>query len=222
MNQSDDRYSPGAGLENPVLIDNLSDGEWSDDDKIICKKSRAILDGSNKLCKSDLIRQSSQTKTSEPIADAETNDCRVARIDDADKASMDTQTGTVMKCELATKPIADAMNDAETNDCRVGRIDDADKASMDTQTGTVMKCELATKLSASAISDFQKARRSNINADWEDSDTESIVVKWMEMDDRINTSCLKSTSNISVLINQKPSDMVLLEYPFGKKCAVSL
>ena len=180
MNQSDDRYSPGAGLENPVLIDNLSDGEWSDDDKIICKKSRAILDGSNNLCKSDLIRQSSQTKTSEPIADA------------------------------------------ETNDCRVGRIDDADKASMDTQTGTVMKCELATKLRASAISDFQKARRSNINADWEDSDTESIVVKWMEMDDRINTSCLKSTSNISVLINQKPSDMVLLEYPFGKKCTVSL
>ena len=221
MNQSDDRYSPGAGLENPVLIDNLSDGEWSDDDKIICKKSRAILDGSNNLCKSDLIRQSSQTKTSEPIADAETNDCRVARIDDADKASMDTQTGTV-KCELSIKPIADAMDDAETNDCRVGRIDDADKASMDTQTGTVMKCELATKLRASAISDFQKARRSNINADWEDSDTESIVVKWMEMDDRINTSCLKSTSNISVLINQKPSDMVLLEYPFGKKCAVSL
>jgi len=154
--------------------------------------------------------------------DAETNDCRVGRIDDADKASMDTQTGTVMKCELSIKPKAVAMDDAETNDCRVGRIDDADKASMDTQTGTVMKCELATKLRASAISDFQKARRSNINADWEDSDTESIVVKWMEMDDRINTSCLKSTSNISVLINQKPSDMVLLEYPFGKKCTVSL
>jgi len=126
LNQSDDRYSPGAGLENSVLIDNLSDGEWSDDDKIICKKSRAILDGSNKLCKSDLIRQSSQTKTSEPIADAETNDCRVGKIDDADKVSMDTQTGTVMKCELAIKPIADAMDDAETNDCRVGRIDDAD------------------------------------------------------------------------------------------------
>ena len=130
MNQSDDRYSPGAGLENPVLIDNLSDGEWSDDDKIICKKSRAILDGSNNLCKSDLILQRSQIKTSEPIADADTNDCRVARIDDADKASMDTQTGTVMKCELSIKPIADAMNDAETNDCRVGRIDDADKASI--------------------------------------------------------------------------------------------
>ena len=131
MNQSDDRTSSGAGLENSGLIDKLSDGEWSDDDKIICKKSRAILDGSNNLCKSDLILQSSQTKTSEPIADAVTIDCRVGRCDDADKASMDTQTGTVMKRELATKPIADAMDDAEANDCRVGRIDDADKASMD-------------------------------------------------------------------------------------------
>jgi len=93
---------------------------------------------------------------------------------------------------------------------------------MDTQTGTVMKRELATKLTASAISDFQKARRSNINADWEDSDTESIVVKWMDMEDRNNSSCPKSKSNISILINQTPRNMVLLEYPFGKKCTVSL
>ena len=190
MNQSDDRYSPGAGLENPVLIDNLSDGEWSDDDKIICKKSRAILDGSNNLCKSDLIRQSSQTKSTEPTSDAiddtETNDSQVGRTDDAGKALMDAKTKTVMKCKLATKPIASAIDDTVT-------------------------------------SNFQKARISNVNAEWwEDSDTESIVVKWMDIEDRNNSSCPKSKSNISILINQTPRDMVLLEYPFGKKCTVSL
>ena len=229
MNQPDDRYSPGAGLENSVLIDNLSDGEWSDDDKIICKKSRAI-DGSNALSKSDVIVGRSQTKSTEPTSDAiddtETNDSQVGRTDDADKASMDAQTGTVMKCELATKPTA--VDDTETNDCQVRRIDDADKALMDAKTKTVMKCKLATKPIASAIDDtvtsnFQKARISNVNAEWwEDSDTESIVVKWMDMEDRNNSSCPKSKSNISILINQTPRNMVLLEYPFGKKCTVSL
>ena len=189
MNQSDDRYSPGAGLENSVLIDNLSDGEWSDDDKIICKKSRAI-DGSNALSKSDVIVGRSQTKSTEPTSDAiddtETNDSQVGRTDDADKASMDAQTGTVVKCKLATKPIASAIDDTVT-------------------------------------SNFQKARISNVNAEWwEDSDTESIVVKWMDMEDRNNSSCPKSKSNISILINQTPRNMVLLEYPFGKKCTVSL
>ena len=189
MNQPDDRYSPGAGLENSVLIDNLSDGEWSDDDKIICKKSRAI-DGSNALSKSDVIVGRSQTKSTEPTSDAiddtETNDSQVGRTDDADKASMDAQTGTVMKCKLATKPIASAIDDTVT-------------------------------------SNFQKARISNVNAEWwEDSDTESIVVKWMDMEDRNNSSCPKSKSNISILINQTPRNMVLLEYPFGKKCTVSL
>ena len=103
MNQPDDRYSPGAGLENSVLIDNLSDGEWSDDDKIICKKARAI-DGSNALSKSDVIVGRSQTKSTEPTSDAiddtETNDSQVGRTDDAGKASMDAQTGTVMKLSL--------------------------------------------------------------------------------------------------------------------------
>ena len=160
MNQSDDRYSPGAGLENSVLIDNLSDGEWSDDDKIICKKSRAI-DGSNALSKSDVIVGRSQTKSTEPTSDAiddtETNDSQVGRTDDADKASMDAQTGTVVKCELATMPTAGAIEDTETNDSQVGRTDDADNTPMNTQTGTVMKCKLATNTepTADAIDDTE-------------------------------------------------------------------
>jgi len=164
--------------------------------------------------------------TAGAIDDTETNDSQVGRTDDAGKASMDAQTGTVMKCELATKPTA--VDDTETNDCQVRRIDDADKALMDAKTKTVMKCKLATKPIASAIDDtvtsnFQKARISNVNAEWwEDSDTESIVVKWMDMEDRNNSSCPKSKSNISILINQTPRNMVLLEYPFGKKCTVSL
>ena len=143
MNQPDDRYSPGAGLENSVLIDNLSDGEWSDDDKIICKKSRAI-DGSNALSKSDVIVGRSQTKSTEPTSDAiddtETNDSQVGRTDDADNSPMNTQTGTVVKCKLAinTKPTAGAIDDTETNDSQVGRTDDAGKASIDGHTGTCL------------------------------------------------------------------------------------